>query len=187
MGITFPAAEDLYLTKPELHVPANNSGINWLEAYDTYPATVWDDLLTVNLKNVFRLNQAVTPLLEAAASTSDPARVINIGSIDAIRVGQLETFAYVASKAGLHQLSRMLARHLGKRNVATNTIACGDFQTGMLKETFDQFKDHIGAGVPLGRIGGPEDIAGTCIWLSSRAGAWVNGATITLDGGSVVA
>ncbi len=98
----------------------------------------------------------------------------------------METFAYSASKAGLHHLSRVLANHLGKRGITSNTIACGPFQSKMMKATLEKFGDTIASGVPLGRIGSPEDIAGTCIWLSSRSGAWVNGATIALDGGSVL-
>jgi NAD(P)-dependent dehydrogenase (short-subunit alcohol dehydrogenase family) len=144
-------------------------------------------VLNLNLKRVFQLTQAVTPLLEAASSPSSPARIINIGSIDGLRVPALETFAYSASKAGLHHMSRVLASHLGKRGITSNTVACGPFESKMMKATLEKFKDVIEGGVPLGRIGSPEDVAGTCIWLSSRAGAWVNGATIALDGGSVVA
>lgn len=164
----------------------NNSGSNWGESYDSYPSAAWDRVLTLNLKRVFQLTQAVTPLLEAAQSATSPSRVINIGSIDGLRVPSLETFAYSASKAGLHHMSRVLANHLGKRGITSNTIACGPFQSKMMKATLEKFKDVIESGIPLGRIGSPEDVAGTCIWLSSRAGAYVNGATIALDGGSVV-
>lgn len=170
----------------ELHVLVNNSGSNWGEAYDTYPSAAWDRVLTLNLKRVFQLTQALTPLLEAASTKISPSRVINIGSIDGLRVPALETFAYSASKAGLHHMSRVLANHLGKRGITSNTIACGPFQSKMMKATLEKFGDVIAEGVPLGRIGSPEDVAGTCIWLSSRAGAWVNGATIALDGGSVI-
>jgi NAD(P)-dependent dehydrogenase (short-subunit alcohol dehydrogenase family) len=170
----------------ELDVLVNNSGSNWGESYDTYPSAAWDRVLTLNLKRVFQLTQAVTPLLEAAQSSTSPSRVINIGSVDGLRVPALETFAYSASKAGLHHMSRVLASHLGKRGITSNTIACGPFQSKMMKATLEKFKDVIESGIPLGRIGSPEDVAGTCIWLSSRAGSYVNGATIALDGGSVV-
>ncbi|KAF2654454.1 NAD(P)-binding protein [Lophiostoma macrostomum CBS 122681] len=173
-------------SKCKLHILVNNSGSNWGESYDSYPSTAWDRVLTLNLKRVFQLTQAVTPLLEAAGSKEDPARVINIGSVDGLRVPGLETFAYSASKAGLHHLSRVLAGHLGPRHVTSNTLACGPFQSKMMKATLEKFKDVIEGGVPLGRIGSPEDVAGACIWLGSRAGAWVNGATIALDGGSLV-
>jgi len=112
--------------------------------------------------------------------------VINIGSVDGIRVPALETFAYSASKAGLHHLSRVLANHLGRRNITSNVIACGPFESKMMAVTLKKFKEQITGNIPLGRIGTPEDVAGTCLFLSSRAGAYVNGATITLDGGSVI-
>ncbi|KAF1972672.1 NAD(P)-binding protein [Bimuria novae-zelandiae CBS 107.79] len=179
-------AAELKKRAGKLDVLVNNSGSNWGERYDTYPSSAWDRVLTLNLKRVFQLTQAVTPLLEAAATSASPSRVINIGSVDGLRVPALETFAYSASKAGLHHLSRVLASHLGKRNITSNTIACGPFQSKMMKATLEQFKDVIEGSIPLGRIGSPEDVAGTCIWLSSRAGAYVNGATIVLDGGSLV-
>ncbi|PSN72220.1 short-chain dehydrogenase/reductase-like protein SDR [Corynespora cassiicola Philippines] len=179
-------AAEIKKREGKLNVLVNNSGSNWGESYDTYPSAAWDRVLTLNLKRVFQLTQAVTPLLEAAASKGNPSRVINIGSVDGLRVPALETFAYSASKAGLHHLSRVLASHLGKRNITSNTLACGPFQSKMMKATLEKFQDVIESGVPLGRIGSPEDVAGTCIWLSSRAGAYINGATITVDGGSVV-
>ena len=165
----------------------NNSGSNWGAPYAEYPTSAWDRVLTLNLKRVFTLTQLVTPLLEAAATPSNPSRIINIGSIDGLRVPALETFAYSASKAGLHHLSRVLASHLGPKGITSNTIACGPFESKMMKATLEQFKDVIESGVPLGRIGNPQDVAGTCIWLASAAGAWVNGATIALDGGTIVA
>jgi NAD(P)-dependent dehydrogenase (short-subunit alcohol dehydrogenase family) len=128
----------------------------------------------------------LTPLLEAAATSDSPARIINIGSVDGLRVPTLETFSYSASKAGLHQLSRVLANHLGKRNITSNTLACGPFESKMMKQTLETFGDAIKSGIPLGRIGSPEDVAGACLFLSGRAGAFVNGATIALDGGSLV-
>ncbi|KAF2133837.1 NAD(P)-binding protein [Dothidotthia symphoricarpi CBS 119687] len=179
-------AEEIKKREGKLHVLVNNSGSNWGESYDTYPGTAWDRVITLNLKSVFQLTQAVTPLLEAASTKDEPARVINIGSVDGLRVPELETFAYSASKAGLHHLSRVLASHLGKRGITSNTVACGPFQSKMMKATLEQFKDVIEANVPMGRIGSPEDVAGTCIFLSSRAGAWVNGATIALDGGTLI-
>lgn len=101
----------------ELHVLVNNSGSNWGAPYDEYPSEAFTRVLTLNLHRVFDLTQLVTPLLEKAATPGDPSRIINIGSIDGLRVPSLETFAYSSSKAGLHHLSRVLANHLGKRNV----------------------------------------------------------------------
>ncbi len=143
-------------------------------------------MLTLNLTRVFTITQAVTPLLEAAATKEDPARIINIGSVDGVRVPSLETFSYSASKAGLHQLSRVLANHLGKRNITSNALACGPFESKMMAATLKDFGEMIIEGIPLGRIGTPQDVAGACLFLSSRAGAFVNGATIALDGGSLV-
>jgi NAD(P)-dependent dehydrogenase (short-subunit alcohol dehydrogenase family) len=143
-------------------------------------------VLTLNLTRVFTITQAVTPLLEAAATKEDPARIINIGSVDGVRVPSLETFSYSASKAGLHQLSRVLANHLGKRNITSNALACGPFESKMMAATLKDFGEMIIEGIPLGRIGTPQDVAGACLFLSSRAGAFVNGATIALDGGSLV-
>lgn len=179
-------AAELKKRAGRLDVLVNNSGSNWGESYDTYPSAAWDRVLTLNLKRVFQLTQAVTPLLEESATPLSPSRVINIGSVDGLRVPALETFAYSASKAGLHHLSRVLASHLGKRNITSNTIACGPFQSKMMKATLEKFQDEIEGRIPLGRIGTPEDVAGTCIWLSSRGGSYVNGATIALDGGSLV-
>ncbi|KAH9878206.1 hypothetical protein J1614_003423 [Plenodomus biglobosus] len=178
--------DELKKREGKLDVIVNNSGSNWGESYDTYPSAAWDRVLNLNLKRVFQLTQAVTPLLEAASTPTSPARIINIGSVDGLRVPALETFAYSASKAGLHHMSRVLASHLGKRGITSNTIACGPFQSKMMKATLQKFQHVIESGVPLGRIGSPEDVAGTCLFLSSRAGAYVNGATIALDGGSVV-
>jgi NAD(P)-dependent dehydrogenase (short-subunit alcohol dehydrogenase family) len=143
-------------------------------------------VLTLNLTRVFTITQAVTPLLEAAATPSDPARIINIGSVDGLRVPSLETFSYSASKAGLHQLSRVLANHLGKRNITSNVLACGPFESKMMAATLKNFGEAIVSSIPLRRIGSPQDVAGACLFLSSRAGAYVNGATIALDGGSLV-
>jgi len=179
-------AEELGKRETKLHVLVNNSGSNWGAPYDEFPESAWTRVLTLNLTRVFTLTQALTPLLEAGASELSPSRIINIGSVDGLRVPSLETFSYSASKAGLHQLSRVLANHLGKRNITSNTLACGPFQSKMMKQTLETFGEAIKSGIPLGRIGEKEDVAGACLFLSSRAGAFVNGATIALDGGSLV-
>jgi len=165
----------------------NNSGSNWGAPYSEYPDQAWTRVLTLNLHRVFTLTQLLTPLLEAASSPSNPSRIINIGSVDGLRVPALETFAYSASKAGLHHLSRVLGLHLGRRNITSNTIACGPFESKMMKATLEKFRDSIEGSIPLGRIGKPQDVAGTCLWLSGEGGSFVNGATIALDGGSLLA
>ncbi|KAI9750785.1 MAG: Protein O-mannosyltransferase 2 [Chaenotheca gracillima] len=179
-------AAEIAKRESKLHVLVNNSGSNWGAPYDEYPETAWTRVLTLNLHRVFTITQLLTPLLEKGAQSGDPSRIINIGSVDGLRVPALETFAYSASKAGLHHLSRVLASHLGKRNITSNALACGPFESKMMAATLKRFKDSIEASIPLGRIGSPEDVAGACLFLSSRAGAFVNGATIALDGGSLV-
>ncbi|KAK3685455.1 hypothetical protein B0T22DRAFT_218526 [Podospora appendiculata] len=174
-----------------LNVLVNNSGATWGATYDDYPDNAWTKLLTLNLQRVFTLTQALTPLLEAAGQKSrsadgvvtDPGRVIHIGSIDGLRVPVMATYAYSASKAGLHHLSRHLAAELGPRGVTSNTLACGPFPSKMMAATLRDFGDEIKAANPMGRIGTPEDAAGACLFLASRAGAFVNGATLALDGG----
>ncbi|RPA78092.1 short-chain dehydrogenase/reductase-like protein SDR [Ascobolus immersus RN42] len=173
--------------EPKLHVLINNSGSTWGAPYESYPDSAWTRVLTLNLQRVFTLTQQLTPLLEAAATEEDPARIINIGSVDGIRTPAMESFAYSASKAGLHQLSKVLAYWLGMRRITVNVLACGPFESKMMKATLEKYKDTIVNSIPLGRIGKPEDVAGACIFLSSQAGAYVNGATIALDGGSLVA
>ncbi|KAF1982726.1 dehydrogenase with different specificitie [Aulographum hederae CBS 113979] len=179
-------AVELAKKESKLHVLVNNSGSNWGAPFDSYPDSAWTRVLTLNLTRVFTITQALTPLMEAASREGDPARIINIGSVDGLRVPHLETFAYSSSKAGLHHLSRVLANHLGKRGITSNVLACGPFESKMMKKTLEDFGDSIKAGIPLGRIGKPQDVAGACLFLSSAAGAYVNGATIALDGGSVI-
>ncbi|RAL08101.1 short chain dehydrogenase/reductase family [Aspergillus homomorphus CBS 101889] len=179
--------EELAKRESKLHILVNNSGSNWGAPYDEYPSSAWTRVLTLNLHRVFDLTKLLTPLLEKGAAPGDPARVINIGSIDGLRVPALETFAYSASKAGLHHLSRVLASHLGRRNITSNTLACGPFQSKMMAATLEAHRESIEGNIPLGRIGTPEDVAGACLFLGSRAGSYINGATITVDGGSAVA
>jgi len=183
-------ATELSSREKALHVLVNNSGANWGESYDAFPDAAWTKVLTLNLQRVFTLTQALTPLLEAAGQASkegdivtDPGRVIHIGSIDGIRVPTLSTFAYSASKAGLHHLSRHLAVELGPRGITSNTLACGPFPSKMMAATLQNFGDEIKGANPLGRIGMPQDAGGACLFLASKASAFVNGATLTLDGG----
>ncbi|CCU77916.1 short-chain dehydrogenase/reductase [Blumeria hordei DH14] len=178
--------DELRKRETALHILVNNAGSNWGAPFNEFPDSAWTRVLTLNLTRVFTITQMLTPLLEAAASPEDPARIINIGSIDGLRVSPLETFSYSASKAGLHQLSRVLASHLGKRHITSNVLACGPFESKMMAATLKSFGEIIQSGIPLGRIGTPEDVAGACLFLSSRAGAFVNGATIALDGGALV-
>jgi NAD(P)-dependent dehydrogenase (short-subunit alcohol dehydrogenase family) len=164
-------------------VLVNNAGATWGAPLPEFPASAWDRALDLNLKAPFYLTRAFLPLLEAAATIDDPARVINIGSIDGLRVPGLPTYSYSASKAGVHQLTRVLARELGPRHITVNAVAPGPFESKMMAATLAEFGDEIAASSPLGRIGRPDDMAGVAIFLSSRAGAYVTGAVIPVDGG----
>jgi NAD(P)-dependent dehydrogenase (short-subunit alcohol dehydrogenase family) len=140
-------------------------------------------VLDLNVKGVFFLTRACTPLLEKAASDDDPARVINIGSIDGIKVPALETWAYSSSKAAVHMLTRHLAKTLAPKRITVNAVAPGPFESQMMAATLDRFGDMIAKTNPLGRIGRPDDMAGIAIYLTSRAGAYVTGTVIPVDGG----
>ncbi len=176
-------AEELRAREKALHVLVNNAGANWGAPLEEFPDAAWDKVLALNLKSVFELTRALLPELEAAASAEDPARVINIGSIDGIHVPELETYSYSASKAALHQLTRVLAKKLAPRRITVNAVAPGPFESKMMAATLEAFGEHIANSCPLKRIGTPEDMAGVAIYLSSRAGAYLTGTVIPVDGG----
>jgi NAD(P)-dependent dehydrogenase (short-subunit alcohol dehydrogenase family) len=175
-------AAEIAEREPALPILVNNAGANWGAPLAEYPDSAWDKILALNVKAVFHLTRALTPLLEKAAKPGDPARVINIGSIDGLHVPGLETYAYSTSKAAVHHLTRVLARRLAP-NVTVNAVAPGPFESKMMAATLDRFRDAIVSSCPLGRIGEPEDMAGVAIYLASRAGAYVTGAVIPVDGG----
>jgi NAD(P)-dependent dehydrogenase (short-subunit alcohol dehydrogenase family) len=166
-----------------LDILVNNAGSNWGEDYETFSEKAWDRCLDLNLKGTFALTRALTPLLAAAASDEDPARVINIGSIDGLRVPEMETYSYSTSKAAVHHLTKVLARKLAPKRITVNAVAPGPFESKMMAATLDAFGDMIRATCPLGRIGEPSDMAGIAIFLSSRAGAYLTGTVIPVDGG----
>jgi len=166
-----------------VNVLVNNAGATWGATLQDYPAAAWDKVVDLNLKAPFFLTRAFLPLLEAAGTDEDPARIINIGSIDGLRVPPFPTYAYSASKAGLHHLTRVLARELGPRRITVNAVAPGPFESKMMAATLKAMGDAIADAAPLRRIGQPEDMAGVAIYLASRAGAYVTGAVIPVDGG----
>lgn len=165
-----------------LDVLVNNAGATWGAPLAEFDEAAWDRVLDLNVKGVFHLTKFLLPLLRAAGTPQDPARVINIGSIDAIHVPVLETYSYSASKAAVHQLTRHLARALAP-TVTVNAIAPGPFESKMMAATLDAFGEQIAASAPLKRIGRPDDMAGAAIFLASRAGAYCTGAVIPVDGG----
>ncbi|KAF8938529.1 hypothetical protein EDD21DRAFT_368769 [Dissophora ornata] len=170
----------------KVHVLVNNAGATWGETIATYPDEAFEKVMNLNLKRVFSLTQTMLPLLDAAATEKIPASIINIGSVDGFHVPTQETYAYSASKAALHQMTRVLAGHLGSRHITCNAIAPGPFESKMMAATLKKFGDMIVGNVPLGRIGQPEDVAATAIYLASRAGAYTTGAVIPVDGGTLV-
>ena len=166
-----------------LDILVNNAGANWGESVETFPEAAWDKVMTINVKSPFFLTQALLPLLEAAASEEDPARIIMIGSVDGLNVNRLATFAYGPSKAAIHHLARTLAAHLAPRHITANAIAPGLFPSKMTAVIMDQMGEQIIAGTPLRRAGRPEDMAGVAIYLASKAASFVTGAVIPVDGG----
>ena len=166
-----------------VHILVNNAGANWGAPLEEYPDAGWDKVFNLNLKGVFHTTVKFLPLLRAGASAEDPARVINVGSIDGIQVPALETYAYSACKAGLHHMTHVLAGKLAPEDVTVNAIAPGPFQSKMMAATLEQFGEGIAKSNPRKRIGTPEDMAGVALYLASRAGAYVTGAVIPVDGG----
>lgn len=166
-----------------LDILVNNAGAMWREPLETFPDEAWDAVLDLNLKSPFWLVQALLPALRRAGTADDPARVVNIGSIAAIHVAESPNYSYASSKAALHQLTRVLARELGPQHVTVNAIAPGPFPSQMMASTLDAVGDAIAAKAPLRRLGRDDDMAGTAVFLASRAGSYLTGTTIPVDGG----
>lgn len=169
----------------KVDILVNNAGATWGAPIDDFPEDGWDKVVDLNVKSVFFLTKLLLPALRAAGDADDPSRVINIGSIDGLHVSQLETYSYAAAKAGVHHLTRMLSKRLSSDNITVNAIAPGPFESKMMAATLNAMGEAIKASNPRGRIGTPEDMAGTAIYLSSRAGAYINGTVIPVDGGIV--
>lgn len=166
-----------------LDILVNNAGAMWREPLATFPDEAWDAVIDLNLKSPFWLVQALLPALCRAATPDDPARIINIGSIAAIHVAQSPNYSYASSKAALHQLTRVLARELGPQHITVNAVAPGVFPSQMMASTLDAIGDTIAAGAPLRRLGRNDDMAGIAVFLSSRAGSYLTGTIIPVDGG----
>ena len=166
----------------KLDILVNNAGAAWLAPFDDFPEKGWDKVMDLNVKTPFYLTSELAPELRAAASFERPAKVINIASIDGIAVNPQETYPYAASKAGLIHLTRRMAKTLIADNIVCSAIAPGAFASDMNIAARDQ-TEAVASQVPARRIGTDEDMAGAAIYLASRAGDYVVGATLTVDGG----
>lgn len=166
-----------------LDILVNNAGAAWGASFDEYPESGYDKTMNINVKAMFMLTRDLMPLLEKNASQANPARVINIGSIDGIKVPAFDNFAYSASKAAVHHMTSVLAVRLGERGVTFNAIAPGPFESKMTEWLLENYRSAVEANCPMGRIGAPADMAGVAIYLASPAGAYVNGVVIPVDGG----
>jgi NAD(P)-dependent dehydrogenase (short-subunit alcohol dehydrogenase family) len=166
-----------------LDILVNNAGAVWGAPIEEFPEGAWDKVMTINVKSPFFLSQALLPLLEAAASPEDPARIIMVGSVDGLNVNRMPTFSYGPSKAAIHHLARTLALHVANRNITVNAIAPGLFPSNMTKATIDAMGEQIRMGTPLKRHGKPEDMAGVAIYLAAKAASFVTGVVIPVDGG----
>jgi len=179
-------ASEIGKREGKLDILVNNAGAAWGADFDEFPESGWDKVINLNLKTPFFLTKALAPSLRAAASVERPAKVINIASIDGIFVNPLETYSYAASKSGLIHLTRRMAVKLISDHIVVSAIAPGPFKSDMNKAARDH-ADQVATRVPAGRIGTDEDMAGAAIYLASRAGDYVVGATIAVDGGMVYA
>jgi NAD(P)-dependent dehydrogenase (short-subunit alcohol dehydrogenase family) len=175
-------AGEIRKREPKLDILVNNAGAAWGAEFDEFPESGWDKVMNLNVKSPFFLTKALAPVLRAAASAERPAKVINIASIDGIFVNPGETYSYAASKAGLIHLTRRMAAKLISDHIAVTAIAPGPFKSDMNRAARDH-GDEVATRVPAGRIGTDEDMAGAAIYLASRAGDYVVGATIAVDGG----
>lgn len=167
----------------QLDVLINNAGTTWGNALGEFPGKGWDRVMDLNLKGPFFLAQALLPLLQAAGTAAMPARIVNVGSSEGLHAPLLGNYSYSASKAGLHHLTRHLARHLASAHINVNAIAPGAFETKMMEQTGPAIKEKVTGEIPLGRMGGQGDIEGAILFLCSAASNYVTGAVLPVDGG----
>lgn len=172
-----------------LDILINNAGAAWGESFEHYPEAAFDKLMSLNVTAVFALTRDLTPLLAKAAKAGEPARVINIGSMDGLHIPTVHrtgSYAYTASKAAVHHLTKHLACELGPREITVNAVAPGYFPSKMSDHVFDHFGDDIISNSLLKRTGRAEEMAGVAVYLCSRAGAYTHGAIIPVDGGTSI-
>lgn len=172
--------------EPALHILVNNAGTLTDAPLDAFNEDQWDDVIDLNLKTPFFLMQQLLPQLRAGASADRPSNVINIGSVGALKIGPREVYSYQASKGAIHWLTRSLAKKLGPQHITVNAIAPGFFESDMTVITDDAMRAMVESMVPRGRTGTPEDMAGAAIYLASRAGAYVTGSVLPVEGGLAI-
>jgi NAD(P)-dependent dehydrogenase (short-subunit alcohol dehydrogenase family) len=178
-------ANEVKSREPQLNILINNAGRTWGAPLETFPDKAWAPVMAVNVQGPFTLIRELLQLLVAAASAEDPARIINIGSLAGLRAERLSAYSYAASKAALHHLSRTLAAELAERNITVNSVVPGYFPTQMtahIRKDDVEMRELL-ERVPLRRLGEADDVAGACIFLSSRAGRYITGSELLLDGG----
>lgn len=167
----------------KLDILVNNAGASWGADFATFPESGWDKVMDLNVKSAFFMTQRLFKLLQAAGSSDDYARVINIGSIEGMRTSHLEAYSYAASKAAILHVTRMMAKYLARSNIAVNAIAPGYFPSRMTDAIPGEESEVIEGNTPMRRWGRPEDMAGVALYLASRASSFVCGSTIVVDGG----
>eukprot|EP00434_Breviolum_minutum_P011773 symbB.v1.2.010389.t1/scaffold638.1/size177989/8 len=179
--------EDIEKAEGKLHILVNNSGTNFNAPLGKYSPEMFDKVMQLNTNAVFALTQLAVPLLEASSSREDPGRVIHISSVNGLQPPLIDTFAYSASKAAVVMLSKHLAGALGPKHITSNCICPGPFMSRMMRATVKAVgEDNIAGSTALSRLGLPEDIAGACLFLCSKAGGYVTGTEFALDGGSLI-
>ncbi|MBW8638845.1 SDR family oxidoreductase [Hoeflea sp. WL0058] len=168
-----------------LDILVNNAGTTWGEPLGTFPYHAWGRVLGVNVAGLFTLTQELLPLLEKAGSDEDPARVINLGSVMGTQPLAEGAYSYSASKAAVHHLTRILSSELAGQRITVNAFAPGPFQSNMtaFATGTDKQVDTVSQGVPIGRIGSPDDIAAATLYLCSKGGSYITGAILPIDGG----
>ena len=179
-------AAEISKREPKLDILVNNAGAAWGSTFDEFPESGWDKVMNLNVKSLFFLTQALAGPIRAAATAERPAKIINIASIDGLSVNPMETYSYQASKAAVVHLTRRMAAKLIKENIVVTAIAPGAFASDMNTAARDR-ADELSRRIPAGRIGNDEDMAGLAIFLASRAGDYVVGNAIAIDGGVVYA